>query len=161
MKVKTTRFGTLEIDENKLITFPGGIPGFENLRRFFILPVEGTQDIQWLQAVEEPEVALLVIDPFKFFKGYSVDIPEIARKELEIKEPSEALVLTTITVPRDNPGGTTANLVAPIVINTRLKRAKQVILNGSPYTTRHRLFPESAPTTAQKEKQKVSGGVGK
>lgn len=161
MKVKTTRFGTMEIDENKLITFPGGIPGFENLRRFFILPVEGTQDIQWLQAVEKPEVALLVIDPFKFFKGYSVDIPEIALKELEIKEPSEALVLTTITVPRDNPGGTTANLVAPIVINTRLKRAKQVILNGSPYTTRHRLFPESAPTTAQKEKQKVSGGVGK
>jgi len=161
LKVKTTRFGTMEIDENKLITFPGGIPGFENLRRFFILPVEGTQDIQWLQAVEKPEVALLVIDPFKFFKGYSVDIPEIALKELEIKEPSEALVLTTITVPRDNPGGTTANLVAPIVINTRLKRAKQVILNGSPYTTRHRLFPESAPTTAQKEKQKVSGGVGK
>jgi len=160
LKVKTTRFGTMEIDENKLITFPGGIPGIENLRRFFILPVEGTQDIQWLQAVEEPEVALLVIDPFKFFKGYSVDIPEIALKELEIKEPSEALVLTTITVPRDNPGGTTANLVAPIVINTRLKRAKQVILNGSPYTTKHRLFPKGNLKQSKKNTQKVSSGEG-
>lgn len=160
MKVKTTRFGTLEIDENKLITFPGGIPGFENLRRFFILPVEGTQDIQWLQAVGEPEVALLVIDPFKFFKGYSVDIPEIALKELEIKEPSEALVLTTITVPRGKPEETTANLVAPIVINTRLKRAKQVILNGSPYTTKHLLFPRENPAPSKDKKQKVSGGEG-
>ena len=150
MKVNTTRFGELEIDSNKIIAFPKGIPGFENLRRFFILPVAGTEDIHWLQAAEAPEVALMVIDPFKFFKDYTCDIPENDIEELELTSPEKPLVLTTITVPGGNPAGATANLVAPIIINTKQNRAKQVIMSGSLYTTKHQLFG-----------QKTSGGEGK
>jgi len=65
-------------------------------------------------------------------------------------------VLTTITIPRDNPSGTTANLVAPIIINTRLNKAKQLILTGTPYFTKHRLFPELTTKT----NNNVSGGEG-
>lgn len=158
MKVKTTRFGVLEIDKKQIINFPRGIPGFEKLRCFCILPVEGTDNMQWLQAVEEPAVALLVIDPFKYFRGYTCNVPDRYIEELDIRDPTEALVLTTITVPRDNPAAATANLVAPIVINTRLRQARQVILNNSPYTTKHRLFPDQKP--APEPKEKVSGGEG-
>ncbi|AGL01699.1 flagellar assembly protein FliW [Desulfoscipio gibsoniae] len=152
MQVRTTRFGNLKIDEQKIINFPKGIPGFRSLHRFFMLPVKGADNMQWLQAVEDPAVALLLIDPFLYFKGYVCNLPDHDIEELGLQEPSEALVLTTITVPRDNPAAATANLVAPIVINTRLNKAKQVILNNSPYTTKHMLFPKTT--------EKTSGGEG-
>lgn len=161
MQIKTTRFGQLEIDDNKIITFSNGIPGFKHLHRFFILPAGEKPDIHWLQAVDQPEVALLVIDPFKHFHGYSVNIPENDLNELKIESPSEALVLVTITVPRDKPQETTANLVAPIIINTRLNTARQVILSGSPYKTKHRLFQDNTQTAGTStEKRKVSCGEG-
>ena len=157
MKVKTTRFGILEIEAKKIITFPTGLPGFEKLRRFFMLPAEGTEHIQWLQSVDKPETALLVIDPFQYFADYSVDLPEPDLEELGLAKPSDALVLTTITVPQKKPGSATANLVAPIVINTRHNKSKQVILNGSPYTTKHHLFPQHKET---KQQEKACGGEG-
>jgi len=157
LKVKTTRFGTLEINDEKIITFPTGLPGFERLRRFFMLPAEGTKHIQWLQSVDKPEIALLVIDPFQYFADYSVEIPEPELTELGIKQSSDALVLTTITVPQNKPGAATANLVAPIVINTRHNKAKQIILNGSTYTTKHNLFPQNKET---KQQEKACSGEG-
>jgi flagellar assembly factor FliW len=158
LQVKTTRFGTLEIDDEKIISFPAGLPGFEKLHRFFILPVEKSEHIQWLQSADKPEIALLVIDPFQYFKGYSVEIPEPDLKYLQLENPADALVLTTITVPHNKPGCATANLVAPIVINTGQNKAKQVILNGSPYTTKHYLFPGAKETKQQEEK--ACGGEG-
>ncbi|MCF8009852.1 MAG: flagellar assembly protein FliW [Clostridiales bacterium] len=139
--------------QNTVINFPGGIPGFENIHRFILLPVEGTRDIQHLQSLDGPEVSLLVVNPFQFFKEYDINIPDEVIEELEIEKPSEVVLLTTITIPEDNPADTTANLVAPIIINPKLKKGKQVILNGSIYTTKHRLFPENI-------KEKVSGGEG-
>lgn len=162
MKIETTRFGIIEINENFIINFPKGIPGFEKIHRFVTIPTEGTEHIHWLQAVEEPVVALLVIDPFKYFEGYSCDIPDTDIKELEIRSDKELLLVTTVTVPRENPTGATTNLVAPIVINTRLNRAKQVILNNSPYNTRHRLFPDTKtnhPGNNTSTKTPCAGGV--
>ncbi|MTI84040.1 MAG: flagellar assembly protein FliW [Firmicutes bacterium] len=159
MKVKTTRFGILEINAERTITFPAGLPGFEKLHRFFMLPAEGTEYIQWLQSVEKPEIALLVIDPFQYFADYSVEIPEPDLKELGLANPADALVLTTITVPRNNPGNATANLLAPVVMNTKYNKAKQVILTGSPYTTKHNLFPQSKETKQQPERACNGEGV--
>jgi len=61
MKIKNTC--------DKAINFPKGIPGFEKLRRFILLPVEGTEQMQWLQSLEDHAIALLVIDPFIYFNG--------------------------------------------------------------------------------------------
>lgn len=160
MEIKTTRFGTIQIDEHKIISFPKGIPGFENLRGFIILPVEGAKNIQWLQAVEEPAVTLLIIDPFQFFQEYTLNIPDADVQELDIKEITDALVLVTVTIPQGNPAGITANLVAPLVINTRLKKGKQVILTGSPYTTKHLIFPDQKTVSSTKETETISSREG-
>lgn len=158
MRVKTTRFGILEIDDKMIINFPRGIPGFEELSRFIILPAREAEDFRWLQAVDDPDVALLVIDPFKFFGGYSVDIPQDILAELKIKEPSDTLLLTTVTIPRDNPEGTTANLLAPIILNLKTNKAVQVILKDSPYSTKHRLFSlNQSSQTITKDHQKRDG----
>jgi len=161
MKVNTTRFGELEIDSSKIIHFFKGLPGFEELRRFIIIPVEDTNDIHWLQSMELPEIAFMVIDPFKFIHGYACNIPDPDIAELELKTPEEALILTTITIPQGNPAKTTTNLVAPIVINTRLNRAKQVIMSGSPYKTKHLLFQVDHNQGSKTSMKKVSGGEGK
>lgn len=157
MRVETTRFGPMEVDEEKVIIFSRGIPGFENLRRFFILPAGNTEDIQWLQAMDDPAVALLIIDPFKYFRGYSVDIPESDLQELQIKESNQALVAAVVTLPGDDPANATANLLAPIIINTGLNRAKQIILSDAAYVTRHRLFTEKQEDEKKTETQPGGG----
>jgi len=154
MQVQTTRFGTLEIEENLIIHFPNGIPGFEDLRRFFFIPVEGIENLHWLQAADSSAIALLVIDPFKYFKDYVCDVPEIDIRELEIESGEETLLLATVTIPRANPAEATANLVAPIVINTRLNKARQIILADASYTTRHRLFPAAKLLNSVHEENK-------
>jgi len=158
MQVQTTRFGKLKIEENLIIHFPNGIPGFESLRRFFFIPVEGAANLHWLQAVDEPAVALLAIDPFKYFKDYACNVPETDIRELEIENQEETLLLTTVTIPQANPAKATANLVAPIVINTRLKKARQIILTDALYTTRHRLFPQLKPSSPARNKSKQAPG---
>lgn len=155
MIVKTTRFGPVEMDEEKVIIFSRGIPGFENLRRFFILPAGDTEDIQWLQAIDDPAVALLIIDPFKYFRGYCVDIPGSDLQELQIKDSNQALVAAVVTIPGNDPANATANLLAPIIINTGLNKARQVILSDTSYTTRHKLF-----TVIQEDEKKTEYQVG-
>ncbi|HBX23717.1 MAG TPA: flagellar assembly protein FliW [Desulfotomaculum sp.] len=161
MQVQTTRFGILEIKEDLIIHFPNGIPGFESLRRFFFIPVEGTENLNWLHAADDPAVALLVIDPFKYLKDYACDVPETDILELEIENQEETLLLATVTIPRANPTEATANLVAPIVINTRLKKARQVILVDALYTTRHRLFPTAKQLNPTHEENKPTTGTGR
>jgi flagellar assembly factor FliW len=158
VKVNTTRFGELEIEEEIVITFPRGIPGFLKLRRFFLVPVDDKGDIQWLQSLEDPDMALVIVDPFKYFRDYLFEIPDSELEELGIKEPSQALTVTVVTIPPDNPGSATANLVAPLIINTSLNKGKQIILSGSPYHTKHRLFPENV--CAQIEKEAAASGEG-
>ena len=160
MRVSTTRFGELEIDEDIIITFPRGIPGFLKLRRFFLVPADDKGDIQWLQSLEDPDMALVLVDPFKYFRDYLFEIPDSELEELGIKEPSQVLTVTVVTIPLDNPGAATANLVAPIIINTSVNKGKQVILSGSPYTTKHRLFHENVSASQQGEKETAVSGEG-
>ncbi len=159
MRIKTTRFGTMEVQENLIIHFPSGLPGFEDTRRFIIVPVDNNERLNWLQAVDDPSVALLVMDPFEFFQGYTCEIPPAEIEELAATDRKDILVLTALTVPRENPAGVSANLLAPIVINTRQKKAKQVILNNPLYTTKHNLFPQPISNPAGNSKE-PSGSAG-
>lgn len=161
MQIDTTRFGIMQINEKLVIVFPDGIPGFEHTRRFVIIPVEGSGNMHWLQAVEEPALALLVIDPFKYFQDYKCELSAADIAKLEITDQKDALVLTTVTVPRNNPAGATTNLVAPIVINTKINKAFQIILNNSNYSTRHSLFPNaSGGAPVHEVKETTAAGTG-
>ncbi|WP_066637439.1 flagellar assembly protein FliW [Desulfolucanica intricata] len=140
MRIETSRFGSMNIDQEKIISFPFGLPGFEELKHFVLLPAVNMEPFHWMQSAEEPEVAFLAVNPFIFFPDYSFDLPVEDIETLELRSPGEVLILTIITIPGDNIAQTTANLLGPVVINTRLNRAKQVILTGYTYSTRHRLF---------------------
>lgn len=142
MQIKTTRFGTVEINEADIITFDEGLPGFPDDHQFVIIPYEDESPFVLLQSATEDYVAFLMTDPFLFFSDYEFEIDPENMKALEIKEEKDIVVYTMVTVPAGKAREMTTNLVAPIAINIHTRAGKQVVLEKSKYTTKHRLFTD-------------------
>ncbi len=139
MEVRTRHWGLQEVAEDRVVYFPEGIPGFPHCRRFVLLGEEGSAFL-WLQAVDDPEVAVPVADPFGLFLDYEVPLEEEDVEALSVSDPREVAVLVVVTV-RPDPLQATANLAAPILINTASRLGRQKILANGPYSIRHPLFP--------------------
>ena len=129
MLVKTRYFGEVELDDDKILTFDRGIIGFEQLRRFtLIYNNENGSDtaITWLQSVEEPSMALPVINPNSVLTDYNPEVEDSLLASLGELGPDNTCVFVTLTVPSDITKMTT-NLKAPIIINADTKKGIQVI----------------------------------
>ncbi len=109
------------------LTFPRGLPGFEGLRRF-ALARWGADDSPYsrLVALDQPETAFLVAPPDEFFDDYDVELSDEDAALIELADPADALVLVVITV-TDRPEEASANLLGPIVLNTRRRLGAQVV----------------------------------
>jgi len=142
MRVKTLRFGEIEVNEGEIITFPEGLLGFAGQKRYVILEPKDIEPLKWLQSVDESWLAFVIVDPFIFKRDYEFDISEDCAKELGMKDVSDAIVYVILTVDED-PSRTTANLQAPIIISKRTRLAKQLILMNGDYDVRYPiLHPE-------------------
>lgn len=150
MKIKTTRFGELEIDESTIITFPEGIIGFEKSKQFVILTKKNNAPLRWLQSVEDPRLAFIIINPYLFKQDYKPIVDKNDLQCIELKHIDDAEVLTIVVVP-ENPRDMVANLMAPILINPKNCKAKQVIINDTDYPTRYRILDsyDKNPETAR------------
>ncbi len=161
MKVYSNRFGRLEVTEEALVTFPSGLVGFPSHRRFVVLDVEGTSDYQWLQCVDEPSLAFVLMDMEVLAADVQVEIPDDSLRELEIEGTDSLLLLAVVTIPTDVPERASANLRAPLVVNLRTRKGKQLILHES-IPIRYPLIPEQAQSSADPvlttEPASVSGG---
>ncbi|MBY0158799.1 flagellar assembly protein FliW [Cytobacillus oceanisediminis] len=138
MNIQTKFHGVQEINQDDIINFPSGIPGFLEEKEFYILPLEGT-DLFVLQSVKTPEVAFIVTDPFALFPQYEFDLTEEALEKLEIQSDKDVATFAILTV-RDPFEETTVNLQAPLIINQTKKIGKQIILNQTPYQTKHKII---------------------
>ena len=143
-KVYTSRFGEIEVDEQKIVRFKNGIPAFEDEHEFIILPYEEESPYYFMQSLTTPDLAFLLTIPFLFFPDYSFELDDESIKELDIQNQENVFYYSMVTIPNGSIRYMTANLVAPIVLNGANMQAKQVVLEKSNYTTKHRLFPESA-----------------
>ena len=141
-KVNTDRFGELEIDEKRIITFAEGIPAFETEHEFIILPYDEESPYYFMQSLTKPSLAFLLTIPELFFADYSAEIDDTTIEELGIEDREKILVYTLLTIPNGSVRYMTANLLAPIVINVANMKAKQIVMDKSNYTTKHRLFPD-------------------
>lgn len=143
MQVESVRFGTLSVDDDKIILFPKGIPGFEDVRRFFLLDHAGSPRIKWLHSVDDPSLALVVANPFDLFPDYRPDLPDEAARDLGIAAPDRALMLTVLTVKagrrEGEPPMITANLLAPIIISQDHRVGAQVLLKSGDYNVRQQV----------------------
>lgn len=138
MEVRTRHWGVVEVDDDRVLHFPEGIPGFPHCRRFALLGEPGGVFL-WLQSVDDPEVALPVADPFALFEGYEVPLDQEDVELLGVRSPQEVAVLAVVTV-RADPLAATANLAAPILVNTARRVARQKVLADTAYSVRHPLF---------------------
>ncbi len=138
MEIRTRHWGVVDVAEDRVVHFPEGIPGFPNSRRFALLGEPGGLFL-WLQSVDEPEVALPVADPFSLFGGYEVPLDQEDVEALSVASPQEVAVLVVVTV-RSDPLEATANLAAPILVNTTRRLGRQKVLADSAYSVRHPLF---------------------
>ena len=145
MKIQTTRFGELEIEDSKLVTFPFGLPGFENLSSWCILHPEGDIDISWFQSTEDPSVALLTANPDALFPDYDIEVNErdLAPIGVEIRETDESgpdIALRVVVTVNGKNQDLTANLRAPILINTATQQGLQLPLLGTNFAVNHPLI---------------------
>lgn len=141
-KINTLRFGELEIEEQDVVRFADGIPAFEDEHEFVVLPYEEGTPYMFLQSMMTPELAFLMTDPFVFFPDYSFELDDENMEKLAINSMDDVLVCTLISVPRSGVADMTTNLLAPVVINRHTMQARQIVLEKTQYTTKHRLFPE-------------------
>jgi len=150
MQIDTLRFGTVEVDENKVIEFGDGVPGLEQYRKYALLQFEESYPIVWLQSMDDTGICLPVLDTFSVLPDYVFDIDESDVKSLELKEPEDIHVVSVVVIP-DNIKGMTVNLAAPIIINTVSGKAKQIVLSGSEYNVRAPVFQEICNVVAREE----------
>jgi flagellar assembly factor FliW len=142
MQLETKHFGTIEIDEKDILNFTEGIPGFEEINKFVLLgKTEEESPFQWMQGIDNTDVAFIVIDPRVFKPDYFVDVYEKDIEELGIKDENKILIYCIVVVPEDI-SKITANLKAPILINVENNRGKQVVLENGNYQIKHYIMEE-------------------
>src|SRR3989442_4459509 len=90
MDIATTRFGRLEVNEERIISFPNGLLGFPDHKRFALIQTGEENYFFWLQSVDEPNLAFVVTDPAIFFKGYEVPLRDETRQDLRLEQATDA-----------------------------------------------------------------------
>ena len=148
MQIKSTRFGEFEVSEELVVQFPEGLPGFEDQKQFAFLPYTVDEDnspFAYMQSVQDPDLTLLLADPFLFFKHYSLDLNDEDAAQLGLSDSEETAGVYGIVAVPEKIDQMTVNLVAPIVVNWKEQKGMQIILDRSPYSTKHRLFPLGLP----------------
>ena len=141
MIIETRRFGNLDIGEKDIIEMVGGLLGFEETKKYILLDHDTETPFKWLQAVDNPELAFVVMEPFIFCPDYQFDLTDNEVTELELSKPEEAVVLTILSVPKDSQK-VSANMKAPILINRTERKGKQIVLTNEAYPIKFYLFKE-------------------
>jgi flagellar assembly factor FliW len=139
MKLNTKYHGVREYNENDIITFKKALPGFEDLKKFILFPVEENELFSILHSIENEEIGLVVMSPFSLVKDYEFKLSEDKIVELSIESPEEVLVLNTVTL-GSKVEHITTNLKAPIIINIKQKLGEQIILDNDSYKIKHSLY---------------------
>ncbi len=141
MQISTVRFGTIEVDDSKVIAFKEGLPGLEEYKNYVVIQLGESYPVVWMQSIQEEAVCLPVIDSFLAIPEYTFNISDEDVDELKLESPENLLVLSVVVIPEEIEG-MTMNLAAPIIINMATGQAKQIILNGGEYNVRHPAFGE-------------------
>ncbi len=141
------RFGEMQVPAASIIEVPAGIIGFPHATRYVML--EHKYPVSWLHAVDDPNLAFVVIDGFEIGQQFDFK-PPLTDKECDFKEEDEFAILIVVTV-RPDPRLTTANLKAPIFVNMRNRRGVQVIFDDPRYSTRFPLGSQEPQPPAAAE----------
>lgn len=133
MLIKTTRFGDVEVDESRIITFSKGLLGFPKYKHYVLIEPGDESYFWWLQSTDTPDLAFVVTDPSLFVPSYRVPVRTEQMTELGLSSIEEAQVFVIV-----NKRGhvLTGNLQGPIVVNINNLMGDQLVLSDRKFTTR-------------------------
>ncbi|HOL93481.1 MAG TPA: flagellar assembly protein FliW [bacterium] len=152
IKFLSARFGEITLDVTELLLIPQGLLGFTPFHRYAILKDPEEAPFLWLQSVDAPDLAFVIVNPFLFFPGYEIQVKAHELGEIQLDDISKATVLTIVTIP-ENPMELTANLRGPLLINTEKRLGKQFVLIDERYKTKHFLLKDIPPELAEPRKR--------
>ncbi|WP_294379269.1 flagellar assembly protein FliW, partial [uncultured Clostridium sp.] len=101
MKFVSKVYGEIEYTENNIITFNKGIPGFEGLRKYILVDLNGYEPFKMLQSLDDEHIGMIVVSPYEFFEEYKVKLSDETIDNLNIKSPEEVYIITTVTLNSD------------------------------------------------------------
>jgi flagellar assembly factor FliW len=127
------------VHPENIFTFPEGILGFENINEYIFLMNEKVKPFLFMQALHDSDLSFVCVETFLIRPDYSMKLNDATVNALELKNASDALVLSLVTV-RKRIEDITANLISPIVINLRNSKAKQVVLEDSKYEVKYNIW---------------------
>lgn len=152
--IQTTRFGQVQFQSDDLLTFPEGILGFSDLKRFVLLDDPNDDIFAWLQSCDEAAIAFPVLEPELFSDAYKVTLAKTDLDALRLSNLEGARLFCIITIP-DDPTQMTANLKAPLVINVGLKMARQCVLQDNHLAIREPIFTKLQQRVVQNPHQSI------
>jgi len=141
MEIVSPKLGKIRYNEDDLITFTSPLLGFAELNDYLIISNSDYFPFLWLQAVEDPSVCFILIEPEPFFKDYKPKVNKRELKVMGVSSLSELKMFCIVVIP-DNPQKATANLRAPVIVNFERKIAKQAVLEDETWDIRAPLFPD-------------------
>ncbi len=130
---QTSRFGELAVDPEKVISLTSAFPGFPESKRFMLRQHSSKSPFMWLQSLDNPDLAFVVIQASRLVPQYQPKLPPFAIKDLGSPAAGDLDLLLILAIPKGKPEAMTANLLGPVVVNTRKKLAKQVLLDPTQY----------------------------
>lgn len=127
-------YQNLIYSKDDVITFPSGIPGFEDNKQFAIISTPEYAPFDWLVCVDGSKLRFAIINPMLILPEYSPNMVKEQLEVLSIQKPEDILMYVIVTISED-PMNSTANFIGPIVINKIKKIGKQIIVDDDRYST--------------------------
>jgi flagellar assembly factor FliW len=143
LEINTVRFGKIPVQEDRVLSFPKGILGFNNNKKFVLFPHTEGSPFYWLQSIEDGSLAFVVMNPQLVKQDYSIDINQSVLDELKAREIGELDVMCIVTIPHNEPQKMTINLLGPIIINASTRSALQVVCADENYSHRYPVLAEN------------------
>lgn len=138
---KTRNFGTIEVREEQIIHLDPGLLGFSQFHRYVLIEHHQEAPFLWLQCLDKPDLAFVVVDPRCLISDYQPPPLTQAMGDMAVDNPEDLKVLVILTIPPGKPQEMTANLMGPVLINLKTRCGRQLIVEDSHLSHKHRVLP--------------------
>jgi flagellar assembly factor FliW len=126
METFKTPFGDIQVDPDTVITFPSGVPGLADCKRYKLLHEDKLDpQVMWLQSLDDMSVCFNVIEAERLGLSYQVTLSDEECAEIDLQDTDEAKLLLVLSRKGEKPTDIVANTQAPFVLNLRSRKALQ------------------------------------
>ncbi len=130
MEIQSKLLGRVDVNPDTIITFPRGIPGFEDKTRFKLFHQEGSEIVYWLQSLDDADLTFSVANPQSFNINYNFTLTDEEQALLQVESPDDLLVLILLHKEEENTGQPTikGSIKSPLLINSEKRIGYQKVL---------------------------------